>query len=146
MTEMRRLRSRTNLRAEAGAQPGPAARPGLHLLTASDAAPDWSALEAVIADLARTRAVFSTETSAENWISAYTPGRRMRVEGGDRSAWVQIEHLETCWATFERMGRITRRDVLEPGRCSALVMSLFSRVSGVHEADGDEQTLVLSET
>ena len=36
-----------------------------------------------------------------------------------------------CWETLERLGRIKRSDVLEPGRCSAFMMALFQQVEGI---------------
>ena len=105
--------------------------------------PDWDALERLLARLAATRAVFSTTTSRENWISAYEPGRRMMVETAVNSGWVQIEHVRGCWETFERQGRIKRGDVLEPGRSSAFMMALFAQLPGVREVQKAEPYLVL---
>lgn len=110
-----------------------------------DGSPGWDAVEALIRLLARTHAVFPTATSRTNWISSYEPGRRIMLQANGRSAWIQIEHLKACWHTFERLGRIERRDVLEPGRCSALVMALFAHVAGVQRQFGKEPTLVLPE-
>ena len=105
--------------------------------------PGWDALEALIERLATTRAVFSTTTSRDNWISAYEPGRRMMVETAVRSSWVQIEHVRGCWETFDRLGRIKRGDVLEPGRASAFMMALFAQLPGVREVQKAEPYLVL---
>jgi hypothetical protein len=41
------------------------------------------------------------------------------------------------------MGKISKADVLEPGRCSAVVMALFSRVPGVVQDPGPPVTLRL---
>lgn len=106
--------------------------------------PDWEAVEALIALLAETHGTFSSTLSDANWISAYEPGRRLMLEAGSRSSWVQVEHIRTCWETFERRGRICRRDVLEPGRHSAFMMALFSQLPGVREEAGDEPSLVLA--
>lgn len=143
MAEMRRIRSRTPQNRPSDRQRGAVAPPAPRVRTRADGRPDWEAVERVIAELARTHGVFRTRTSEENWISAYSPDRRILIETPGRSAWVQVEHLQACWATFERLGRITRRDVLEPGRCSGLVMALFARVPGVVEVDGDEPELVI---
>ena len=107
------------------------------------ATPDWQSVEVLLARLAETRAVFPTATSHSSWISGYEPGRRLRLEADGRSSWIQVEHLRGCWETFERLGRIRRTDVLEPGRCSAFVMALFARVPGVGEDRGDDECLVL---
>ena len=111
---------------------------------AAAGAPDWAAVEALIALLARTRGTFSSTLSDANWISAYEPGRRLMLEAGSRSSWVQVEHIRTCWETFERRGRICRRDVLEPGRHSAFMMALFAQLPGVRQEPGDEPSLVLA--
>jgi hypothetical protein len=105
--------------------------------------PDWNAVELLLATLAETRAFFPTATSGSSWISSYEPGRRLRLESDARSSWVQVEHLKGCWDTFERLGRIRRADVLEPGRCSAFVMALFARVPGVRDEGGDDRSLFL---
>jgi hypothetical protein len=60
------------------------------------------------------------------------------------SHWVAVDDIRECWKTFERLGRIRRQDVLEPGRCSAFVMALFARVAGVVERTEPEHLLVLS--
>jgi hypothetical protein len=48
--------------------------------------------------------------------------------------------VRTCWETFERLGRVRRGDLLEPGRCSAFMFALFAHVEGV-ETDGDSLVL-----
>ncbi len=111
--------------------------------SASVPAPDWPAVEQVLASLADTRVFFPTATSGSNWISSYEPGKRLRLETEERSKWIHIEHLKGCWETFERLRRIRRADVLEPGRCSAFVMALFARVPGVREERTDEPSLLL---
>jgi hypothetical protein len=107
--------------------------------------PDWHAVELLLATLAQTRAFFPSATSGANWISSYEPDRRLRLESDARSSWIQVEHLRECWYRFERLGRIRRADVLEPGRCSAFVMALFARVPGVRDDAGDGRYLVLHE-
>ena len=105
--------------------------------------PDWPAVEALLARLAETRAVFPTTNASSNWISSYEPGRRLMLESGDRSRWIRVDHVQACWSTFERLGRIRRLDVLEPGRASTFVMALFAQVSGVRQVEKDEPYLVL---
>jgi hypothetical protein len=105
--------------------------------------PGWETVEDLLSLLARTRAVFPTANATSNWISAYQPGRRLLVESGTQSHWVQVEHIRTCWEKFEELGRITRRDVLEPGRRSAFMMALFAQLTGVRREDGREPHLVL---
>ena len=105
--------------------------------------PDWQSVEELISLLARTRAVFPTRTSHSNWISCYEPGRRLMLETGRGSAWVQVEHVKACWQTFERLGRIRRGDVLDPGRCSAFMMALFEHLAGVRREGEEEPSLVL---
>jgi hypothetical protein len=105
--------------------------------------PDWAAVEQLLATLAETRVFFPTATSRSNWISSYEPGKRLRLETDAGSKWIQVEHLKGCWDTFERLGRIRRGDVLEPGRCSAFVMALFARVPGVREEGTEGRSLLL---
>ena len=108
-------------------------------------APDWPAVEELLATLAQTRVFFPTATSRSNWISSYAPGKRLRLETDAGSKWIQVDHLRGCWDTFERLRSIRRVDVLEPGRCSAFVMALFARVPGVREEPTDGQPLLLLE-
>jgi len=122
--------------------PGPSA-PNGEPLPRRIGAPDWLAVEQLLTTLAETRVSFPTATSRTNWISSYEPGRRLRLEADGRSKWIQVEHLKGCWETFERLRRIRRRDVLEPGRCSAFVMALFARVPGVRQGGTEEQSLLL---
>jgi hypothetical protein len=105
--------------------------------------PGWETVEQLLSRLASTRAVFPTAVASSNWISAYEPGRRLLVESGTQSHWVQVEHIRACWDRFEELGRISRRDVLEPGRRSAFMMALFAQLAGVRPAPGKEPQLVL---
>jgi hypothetical protein len=93
--------------------------------------PTWKDVEELLARLAKTGAKFPTASSIDNRISAYQPDQRLLLENDDGSRWVRIDDLRDCWATFERLGRIHRRDVLDPGRCSGFVMALFAQVEGV---------------
>ncbi len=111
--------------------------------TAEAATPDWAAVELLLRMLAETRVFFRTANARSNWISRYEPGRRLRLETDGRSKWIHVHHLKGCWDTFERLGRIRRGDVLEPGRCSAFVMALFARVPGVREEHADGESLLL---
>jgi hypothetical protein len=106
--------------------------------------PDWKAVEHLLAALAVTRAVFSTANASSNWISAYEPGRRLMVESGTQSSWVQVDHIRACWETFERSGRVCRADVLEPGRRSAFMMALFEQLPGVGREERDIRYLVFA--
>jgi hypothetical protein len=54
-----------------------------------------------------------------------------------------VDDIRACWDTFERLGRIRREDVLEPGRCSAFMVELFAHVPGVVDQDGAERWLAL---
>jgi hypothetical protein len=95
------------------------------------AEPSWHGVEELLTRLARKRTKFSTASSAGNWISQYEPGRRLLLENHHGSRWVRIGDVRDCWETFERLGRIHRRDVLDPGRCSGFMMALFAQVDGV---------------
>jgi hypothetical protein len=93
--------------------------------------PGWQSVEELLTRLATTGAKFPTASSVDNRISAYQPGQRLLLENDNGSRWVRIEDIRDCWETFERLGRIHRRDVLDPGRCSGFVMALFAQVDGV---------------
>jgi hypothetical protein len=112
--------------------PGPAAAT-LEFVSAGRT--DWEMVEELLAFLARSRAVFPTASSTASWISNYEPGKSLVVESGDQSRRVQVEHVKACWETFERLGRIHRTDVLDPGRCSAFMMALFEQLPGVSVAE-----------
>lgn len=120
-------------------------RPGVQVEAweSDESSPDWSAVEELLERLAETHAVFPTTSASSNWISSYEPGRRLMLESGDRSRWIRVEHVQACWKTFERLGRIRRNDVLEPGRASTFVMALFAQLGGVRRVERGEPYLVL---
>ena len=97
----------------------------------------------MLAELASSRANFTTASSDSNRIAGYEPGRRLRLESGGDSTWIDIESVQGCWETLERLGRICRRDVLEPGRRSAFMMALFEQIEGIRSETRDELYLVL---
>ena len=109
----------------------------------SGARPDWSMVEDLIARLAAGTTTFSSATSESNAISMYEPARRLYLATDSDGSWVDVDSVRECWATFERLGRISRRDVREPGRRSAFMMALFEQVDGVRIEHGDEPFLVL---
>jgi hypothetical protein len=109
----------------------------------------WKDVEQLLDDLARTRASFSTVLAPSNKVSSYDRGRRLMLESTMdsemvSSQWVAIASIRECWETFERLGRIRREDVLEPGRCSAFMIALFLQVPGVVEEIDDDRYLVLA--
>ncbi len=106
--------------------------------------PGWEQVEETLAGLARERATFATTTSATNRITGYDPGRRLLLETDSGPAWLDVGDIRECWQTFERLGRICRRDVLEPGRRAAFMMALFALVPGVAAEDTAEPCLVLA--
>lgn len=105
--------------------------------------PSWPEVEKVISVLAREKTPFETGTSTSNRITSYERGQRLMLESDSGSAWVDVDCIRECWETFERLGRISRADVLEPGRRSAFMLALFERVSGVEREDAGETYLVL---
>jgi hypothetical protein len=108
-----------------------------------DARPSWKDVEALIAHLSATHQTFTTVTSAQNSISQYEPHGRLMLETGTGTRWVSLGDVRACWETLERLGRIRRSDLLEPGRCSAFMFALFAQVQGV-EHEPNEELLVLS--
>ena len=101
----------------------------------------WNDVERELASLAREKTRFATATATLNQISSYEPNRRIQVENEHGITWVEIESVRTCFERFESAGRIRRRDLLDPGRCSAFMFALFSRLPGVVSEDGDESAL-----
>jgi hypothetical protein len=91
----------------------------------------WDDVERLIAKLVATRETFATATSAESTISQYEPGVRLMVEGERGPRWIAVDDVRGCWGTLERMGTVSRADLLEPGRCSAFMFALFAQVDGV---------------
>jgi hypothetical protein len=106
-------------------------------------APRWHDVDRLIDHLCATRATFTTETSAENSIAQYEPGVRLMHESVRGPRWVAVEDVRACWATFERLGSVSRRDLLEPGRCSAFMFALFAQVEGVESDVMDDARLSL---
>jgi hypothetical protein len=117
---------------------------GRHDEAAADARPCWEAVEALLHRLAAGRVDFATATAPSNWISVYDAERRIQIVSGTDSNWISIDAIRECRETFERLGRIRRRDVLEPGRRSAFMMALFAQVRGVHEEIDGEPYLVIA--
>ena len=113
--------------------PGP---PSSTLELTCSGKPTWKTVEELLDLLGTTHAVFPTATSDFNWISSFERGRHLTFENGSRSTRLQIEYVKACWETFEKLGRVRRSDVLEPGRCSAFMMGLFAQVPGVEEKGG----------
>jgi hypothetical protein len=106
-------------------------------------APCWEAVVEVIERLAMTGTVLPTSLGLQNQITSYQRGRRLMLDSAAGSHWVAVEDIRECWQTFERLGRIRRQDVLEPGRCSAFMVALFAQVPGVVERTDPEHHLVL---
>jgi hypothetical protein len=105
--------------------------------------PCWVDVEELLNRLAKTRATIPTALAPTMTIAVYERGRRLRLESEVGSSWLEVEYIRECWDTFERLGRIRRQDVLEPGRCSAFMFALFRQVPGVVEQVGDDCYLAL---
>lgn len=104
--------------------------------------PEWSDVERVLAELASASTIFPTVLSERNKIGSYDSHRVMLdSEHGTQS--IEIASIRACWETFERLGRVSRRDVLEPGRCSAFIFALFRLIPGVREDLDGEHYLLL---
>ncbi len=101
--------------------------------------PDWDDVDALLTRLRATQASFATATSSENSISQYEPNVRLMLQSQRGTRWVAVDDVRGCWATLERLGSVSRDDLLEPGRCSAFMFALFAQVEGV-EAEDDRLT------
>jgi hypothetical protein len=105
--------------------------------------PRWEDVEEVIERLSRTGASLPTSLGRENQIAAYHRGSRLMLGSKTGSRWIPLDDIRECWQTFERLGRIRRHDVLEPGRCSGFMLALFAQVPGVVEQFDPDCELVL---
>jgi hypothetical protein len=105
--------------------------------------PSWEDVEELLTSLTATGAPIPTELTPNTRITSYQRDRRIMLESDAGSKWLDVDSIRECWATFERLGRIRRQDVLEPGRCSAFMFALFGQVPGVAEQIGDDRYLVL---
>ena len=107
--------------------------------------PRWEDVEVVLDRLARTREHLPSLHGAGSHIGTYQRGRRLMLESERGPQWIAVEDVRTCWETFERLRRIRRQDVLEPGRCSAFMVAIFAQVPGVVEQNGEaDRYLVLA--
>jgi hypothetical protein len=125
---------------------GPHARPKTALpgtKAARPSVPCWVDVEELLARLADTGEPIPTALAPSTRICSYQRGDRLRLESDDGSKWLAVESIRECWETFERLGRIRQRDVLDPGRRSAFMYALFRRVPGVVEQADDDPYLVL---
>ena len=121
----------------------PSKRPEPGSLTEGDRAPCWADVEQLLDRLAETGERLPSAYGDGATILSYERGHRLMLDSGLRSRWVAVDDIRACWDTFERLGRICREDVLDPGRCSAFMVELFAHVPGVVDHDGSERWLVL---
>jgi hypothetical protein len=111
--------------------------------TEGDGVPCWADVEQLLDRLAETGERLPSAYGDGATILSYERGHRLMLDSGLRSRWVAVDDIRACWDTFERLGRICREDVLDPGRCSAFMVELFAHVPGVVDHDGSERWLVL---
>ncbi|HEY7604870.1 MAG TPA: hypothetical protein VH760_11470 [Gaiellaceae bacterium] len=121
----------------------PSKRPVPGSPTGGARAPGWADVEQLLDRLAETGERLPSARGEGATILSYERGRRLMLDSGLRSRWVAVDDIRACWDTFERLGRIRREDVLEPGRCSAFMVELFAHVPGVVDQAGAERWLVL---
>jgi hypothetical protein len=105
--------------------------------------PCWADVEQLLDRLVETGERLPSAHGEGATILSYERGHRLMLDSGLRSRWVAVDDIRACWDTFERLGRIRREDVLEPGRCSAFMVELFAHVPGVVDQDGAERWLAL---
>ncbi|HKP18486.1 MAG TPA: hypothetical protein VJT84_08400 [Gaiellaceae bacterium] len=99
-------------------------------------------MEHLLAALARGGTSFATVLSPWNRIGAYD-SRRLMLDSAHGTQTIEIASIRACWETFERLGSVSRSDVLEPGRCSAFIIALFRQVPGVTNSEDEEGRLLL---
>ncbi|MGZ4357123.1 MAG: hypothetical protein ACXVRU_09970 [Gaiellaceae bacterium] len=105
--------------------------------------PCWTDVEELLERLAETGEPIPTPVAPTTRISTYERGSRVRLESDAGSNWLAVDDIRGCWETFERLGKIRRQDVLDPGRCSAFMVALFRQVPGVTERIGEDPCLLL---
>ena len=104
----------------------------------------WVDVEQLLDRLAESGAPIPTDIAPNTRITCYQHGSRVMLESNLGSKWIGLDSIRGCWETFERLGRIRRADVLEPGRSSAFMFALFRQVPGVAERGAeDDPYLVL---
>jgi len=121
----------------------PSKRPEPESPTEGDRVPCWADVEQLLDRLAETGERLPSAYGDGATILSYERGHRLMLDSWLRSRWVAVDDIRACWDTFERLGRICREDVLDPGRCSAFMVELFAHVPGVVDHDGSERWLVL---
>jgi hypothetical protein len=105
--------------------------------------PSWADVEELLDRLAETGDTIPIPLAPTTRISTYQRGGRIRLESDGGSNWLAVDDIRECWETFERLGKIRRQDVLDPGRCSAFMVALFRQVPGVTERTGKDLYLVM---
>jgi hypothetical protein len=103
--------------------------------------PTWEMVEQVLAELSETQASFSGLSGRTYQLERYQRNWRVLAVADASSRWVELEDIRSCWDTFERLGRIQREDVLDPGRCSSFMMALFEQVPGIQQTAGESTSL-----
>jgi hypothetical protein len=121
----------------------PSKRPETGSRAERDRTPCWADVEQLLDRLVETGERLPSAHGEGATILSYERGHRLMLDSGLRSRWVAVDDIRACWDTFERLGRIRREDVLEPGRCSAFMVELFAHVPGVVDQDGAERWLAL---
>jgi hypothetical protein len=106
--------------------------------------PTWSTVEDLLGRLGETGESFDATSTRKYRIAHYDRNWRVLLESGPSVNWVDLADIRACWETFERLGRIERADVLEPGRCAAFILALFEQLPGVVRVHGDVPVLVLA--
>jgi hypothetical protein len=105
--------------------------------------PKWETVLDRVIELSSTRTSFSGPSGRPYCIERYERDWRIMISTpAGTTRWVDLDDIRGCWEIFERLGRIESEDVLDPGRCSSLMMALFLQVSGVSQDGETALTLV----
>jgi hypothetical protein len=108
------------------------------------ARPTWETVEHVLAELSTTKNPFTGISNRTYRLERYHRGWRVLAVSESSSRWVDVEDIRGCWETFQRLGRIQREDVLDPGRCAAFMMALFEQVPGIEQTAGGNSCLTFA--
>lgn len=106
--------------------------------------PTWEMVVDLLEALSSTQDSFDGISGRSFRLDRYHRDWRVLTVAEGNSRWVDVGDIRACWETFERLGRIEREDVLDPGRCSSFMMALFGQLPGIEQAAGGSPSLTFA--